>query len=519
MFSAGKINSYHRSQAPAGYQRMQSTTCWRTPSETSPDIWRSSLATAASSPESVTNDVEEAMDLDSTGERSSPPPYFLWSRLDLNDRSQTRTDLDPVPTSHSLTLSLCNVSHGVLDSNSCEEDCRMNGKPHHAVVVRSTSLCSQPRRSLSVEFATKQCSEESTARPATYNAECHRLSPLTDDDSESFGSSKQNTEEVGPEVIHNPKAGNTSMLDEKRQNCKRVLKCRCYVILSFIVCTVAVLACLLVEYAAEDDECITELNVTLLRLTFDERVYGQHIAADLIINALNDFNQDRSRRMLVMLWHGWTGVGKNYVSRIITEKLSSSSVHKIIVPFHLAHGTVDEARNLRDWMVSNLSSDSLCRLQIFIVDEVDKTTSTVLENLHRTLAELSVTLLDSEVRTVIILLSNDGATDINSHLTNVLALGKSRDTVRPKDLQPILTSRWLAKMYSDRLIDIIVPFLPLERQHVIQCIEYELKMRGLKASEELVRNILSNLQFFPPDMQFFVKTGCRRVSYLIDLFS
>jgi hypothetical protein len=513
---------------PAGYQKMQSTaTCWRSPSKTSPVYGRSFLATATSTPESMTNDVEEAMDLDSTDDHSSPQPCFLWSRLNFNDDGQTRANLDQTPAPNSLALNLCtNVkkAHGVLDAGICEETRRSEGKVHSAIVMRSKSLYS-PRSCYSpVNFAIQRCPDESKVQPATYSADsidCHKHSTLSDANSESSDVCKQNTEEVGvgAEIIHRLNGGDTSLPDEKRQKRKHTLKCRCYLILSFIVCTVAVLVCVCCEYSAADDKCTVELNVTLLRNSFDERVYGQHIAAYQIVNALDDFNQDRSRRMLVMLWHGWTGVGKNYASRIITEKLSPSSVHKIVVPFHLAHGTVDEARNLHDWIVSNLSSDSSCRLQIFIIDEVDKTTSIVLENLYRTLSELLVTIRDKEVRVVILLLSNDGATDINLHLTKVLARGESRITVKPNDLQPLLTSHWLTKMNSDRLIDITVPFLPLERQHVIQCIEYELKMRNIKPSEELIRNILNNHQFFPPDVQFFVKTGCRRVSYLIDLLA
>ena len=66
------------------------------------------------------------------------------------------------------------------------------------------------------------------------------------------------------------------------------------------------------------------------------------------------------------------------------------------------------------------------------------------------------------------------------------------------------------------MITAYVPFLPLERKHIRLCIkDYLLSKQYYKTygdiSEEKVREIADQLQYYPEEEQLFSITGCKRV--------
>ena len=69
------------------------------------------------------------------------------------------------------------------------------------------------------------------------------------------------------------------------------------------------------------------------------------------------------------------------------------------------------------------------------------------------------------------------------------------------------------------LIDVYVPFLPLEQKHVRQCIERELINRGYELEDignDFFEQVLSDLVFWPAETQIYSSTGCKRVSQKVD---
>ena len=87
-------------------------------------------------------------------------------------------------------------------------------------------------------------------------------------------------------------------------------------------------------------------NVTEFEDLFDQYVYGQHLARDLISKALRshlrkiDPSQRNSpKKALVLSFHGWTGGGKNYVAKFIADALfakglNSKNVHLFVSTLH-----------------------------------------------------------------------------------------------------------------------------------------------------------------------------------------
>ena len=68
------------------------------------------------------------------------------------------------------------------------------------------------------------------------------------------------------------------------------------------------------------------------------------------------------------------------------------------------------------------------------------------------------------------------------------------------------------------VIDLYVPFLPLEQKHVRQCVERELLDRGHDPGNlrDLIDQVITDLAFWPSDTQIFSSTGCKRVSQKVD---
>ena len=80
---------------------------------------------------------------------------------------------------------------------------------------------------------------------------------------------------------------------------------------------------------------------------------------------------------------------------------------------------------------------------------------------------------------------------------------------------------WHSELITKNLITAYVPFLPLERRHVNQCIRQALLEQGYFRSaaeipEDKVQLIADHLTFVPDNVQVFSITGCKRVVEKID---
>ena len=75
-----------------------------------------------------------------------------------------------------------------------------------------------------------------------------------------------------------------------------------------------------------------------------------------------------------------------------------------------------------------------------------------------------------------------------------------------------------SSVIGSSLIDVFVPFLPLERGHVKLCVEKEGRARNLSLSEAEVTEVVASLTYWPADQGLFSTTGCKRVANRLDLY-
>ena len=63
------------------------------------------------------------------------------------------------------------------------------------------------------------------------------------------------------------------------------------------------------------------------------------------------------------------------------------------------------------------------------------------------------------------------------------------------------------------VVDFFIPFLPLERRHIVQCIMVEMKAMGLEPEHEKACELADEiLNYFPKDEKFFSVSGCKRIA-------
>lgn len=80
-----------------------------------------------------------------------------------------------------------------------------------------------------------------------------------------------------------------------------------------------------------------------LKLDLEKRLFGQHLATEVILKALTGFmNNKNPKKPLTLSLHGWAGTGKNFVSQIVAENLHSKGlksnfVHLFVSTLHFPH--------------------------------------------------------------------------------------------------------------------------------------------------------------------------------------
>ena len=270
------------------------------------------------------------------------------------------------------------------------------------------------------------------------------------------------------------------------------------------------------------------LNTTQLSHTLQERVYGQHIAVETIPTVLNDYlhhSSMSSQPPLVLSFHGWTGIGKNHVSFLISEHLRRGTAVKIISTLHFPHENENYTQALEDRIYPNLAS---CKLNLFIVDEIDKAPESVIAALQKVLRKLRAKeFVQENKRVVFILLSNTGASEINRHVLEVLTDHKQRrESIQLSGLVKVLNIAqnlqpedfdWFTRLHKNGLIDYVIPFLPLERKHVEKCAAADMRSKGIYVTDTTIRKVVSEMSFIPAEQPIFSASGCRKVPTKVDV--
>ncbi|KAM8802026.1 torsin-1B [Rhynchonycteris naso] len=272
------------------------------------------------------------------------------------------------------------------------------------------------------------------------------------------------------------------------------------------------------------------LNASALKLDLEEKLFGQHLATEVIFKALTGFrNNNDPKKPLTLSLHGWTGTGKNFVSQIVAEHLHSKGlkskfVHLFVSTLHFPHEQQIKLYQdqLQSWIRGNVST---CASSVFIFDEMDKLHPGVIDGIKPFLDYYEQVDGVSYRKAVFIFLSNAGGDLITEAALKFWRAGRKREDVQLNDLEHVLSvgvfnnkhsGLWRSRLIDRNLIDYFVPFLPLELTHVKMCVRAEMRARGSAVDEDVVSRVTEEMTFFPKGEEIYSDKGCKTVQSRLD---
>ncbi|EDW26866.1 GL14553 [Drosophila persimilis] len=263
-------------------------------------------------------------------------------------------------------------------------------------------------------------------------------------------------------------------------------------------------------------------NVQALEKSLQKKVYGQHIAVPHIISALSAHfsSQVKSRKPLVLSFHGGPGTGKSFVADQIAQALYLQGSKSAYVAKFLGRANFAQAAHVATYK-EHIDREvhkrlTNCPRSLFIFDEVEKMPSGVFDTLK---ALLDYNGLDDEIdntQAIFIFLSNNGGTHISEHLGNSMKGGKLREDTRLSDYEPLLQKVAYSmdgglkktSLIESYVIDHYIPFLPLEKAHVLKCLEAEFQRWKKTPDRNIINDILSSMTY-DRIHALFVSSGCK----------
>nr|ACO15009.1 Torsin-1B precursor [Caligus clemensi] len=270
-----------------------------------------------------------------------------------------------------------------------------------------------------------------------------------------------------------------------------------------------------------------------LTKTLSEGIFGQHLVKKMVVRSIGShLRVEKPAKALVLSFHGLTGVGKNYVAKMIAnamypmEGMNSPHVNLFISTLHFPIASQGPAYKVivQEWIQSSIT---LCPNSLFIFDEIDKMPPDVIDGIKPFIDFHENVGGRNYRKAIFIFLSNTGGKQITNFVHELWLYGAKRDDISYEDLEGLVTMGAFnedgglkaANIIQQNLVDHYIPFLPLERRHVRMCIDKELRDRRASISEEEKDDILNSLQYWPDKKRgIYSSSGCKRIGKKLDLF-
>ena len=271
-------------------------------------------------------------------------------------------------------------------------------------------------------------------------------------------------------------------------------------------------------------------NITGLQSALRRRVFGQHLVTQTVLKVLvAHLNNKSPKKALAISFNGWTGSGKNFVSKIIAENIfkkgwESDYVHLIMATHEFPHqNKVDiykeELRKRVKYSVRE------CPRSLFIFDEMHKMPKGLIDVLKPYLDYHPPDEGEIDYRqSIFIFLSNTGGNLINNAVLKHWKDGKKREDIKLKDLEKAINLKefyneggfWHSSLIDRSVIDHVIPFLPMERSHVKMCAKADLEEKGHPVTDSILNSVAGEMSYFPEDLEVFSLSGCKIISGKVD---
>lgn len=212
-------------------------------------------------------------------------------------------------------------------------------------------------------------------------------------------------------------------------------------------------------------------------------------------------------------------------NHIYKKGINSAYVHRLISGIDFPHpNNIDVYKNaLREMIIHNTK---ICERSMFIFDEMEKMPPGVADVLKPFLDYHPVVQGVDYRKNVFVFLSNTVGDGINKETLRHFTSGLPREDITSKQMEKILSIGSFnlkgglkdSDLILSGLVDFFVPFLPMEKNHVKECIRAEMRRRNETIQESIVTEVADELEYFPKNSGLFSSTGCKQVAKKLDAF-
>ncbi|KFV77874.1 Torsin-4A-A, partial [Struthio camelus australis] len=269
------------------------------------------------------------------------------------------------------------------------------------------------------------------------------------------------------------------------------------------------------------DDNLQKYDLDGLEKTMHREVFGQNVAVESIMELLKDYLATHiHNKPLVISLNGPVGVGKSHVGWLLAKHFRSVMDNDFVLQYFVMHHCPNAVSDLTCQIdLSKKISDMVTRAEIeekiplFILDEVELMSPVLLDTLSR-FFEPNQT--NEFLNAIYILISNIGGSEITKFVIQNASTELLRQQRGVEELlniiQPLLIHAHPLWKSAD-----IVPFVLLEKSHVINCFLEEMRREGLYPDQKNIENLASQLSYYTTGDKQYSRMGCKQVVAKVNL--
>ncbi|XP_058709459.1 torsin-4A [Poecile atricapillus] len=269
------------------------------------------------------------------------------------------------------------------------------------------------------------------------------------------------------------------------------------------------------------DDNLQKYDLDGLEKTMHREVFGQKAAVEGIVELLKDYLATHiHNKPLVISLNGPAGVGKSHVGWVLAKHFRSVMANDFVLQYFVMHHCPSGVAPLTcEIDLSKKISDMVTRAEIeektplFILDEVELMSPVLLDTLGR-FFEPNQT--NEFLNAIYILISNLGGAEITKFVlqnasTELLHQQRGAEELL-SIIQPVLVGVHPLWKAAD-----IIPFVLLEKSHVINCFLEQMRREGLYPDQKHIENLANQLSYYTTGDKQYSSMGCKQVVAKVNL--
>lgn len=268
-------------------------------------------------------------------------------------------------------------------------------------------------------------------------------------------------------------------------------------------------------------------DVAKIKEKLEENIVGQPHAVSQLVSVLEKFHTQHITEPQVVWCVGWTGVGKSKALSVVKSLIIDQASVQYLLP-SLVPNEGDAFDSFVKEVVAGMNS---CMKNIIIIDGWDETADTKVTQLASAIKSSvgAMAVENTKLQQLLIVIAGvRGGKALNRHYLSERLLDKPRNDLDLSQFTDVMTKTDEYDIITTLGSLTIVPFLPLEAEHIRECVKKEIShVRELvnagiivlddenaasSLSEDFMsKKVIEYLPFLPNENPILSSTGCKRV--------